>query len=65
MKGFIEVSVNNTCRYISIDSIRDFGVVDKYHPNENALIFLKDGSKIHTDWNNNVSNIAEQIALNT
>lgn len=62
MRGFIKVQVNHSDQYVAVDQIRDFRVADRYHPNENAVITLKDQTKITTDWTNSVKSIADDIA---
>lgn len=61
MKGFITVRVNETDQLVAVDSIRDVRVVDRYHADQNAVIVLKDGVRITTDWTDSVKTIAQKI----
>lgn len=61
MRYLIKVMVNNTAQYIAADTIAVVRPTDRYRPDQNATIVLKDGTTITTDWTDNVESVATAI----
>jgi hypothetical protein len=63
VKGFIQIKDRDeSTQIIAVDQIVQVGEYDKYHPNEYALITLKDGRTIKTSFRHNVESIGGDIA---
>ncbi len=62
MKGFIKIKDRDeSSLIIAVDQIVQVSEYDKYHPDQNALVTLKDGRTIKTSWRHNVDSISEEI----
>ena len=61
MARFLNVSTSYGAQIVNLDEVVTITADDRYHPNQCARIYLKDGTSIKTDHTHSVESLWEAM----